>query len=69
MTNALLSCFDDNNNDKATKGAAWTAAEVDTSRRMALARRVCGVLPMLDGRGAMNALLLLLLIEGDGCHR
>jgi hypothetical protein len=51
VTNALPSCLDDDDNVEATKGAAWTAAEVDISRRMALACRVCGVLPMLEGRG------------------
>ncbi len=51
MTNASPSCLDNNDNNKKTKGAAWTAAEVDASRRMALARWVCGMLPTLEGRG------------------
>ncbi len=51
VTNASPSCLDDDDNDEATKGAAWTAAEFDASRRMALARRVCGMLPTLEGRG------------------
>jgi hypothetical protein len=38
VTNALPSCLDNNDNDETTKGAAWTAAEVDASRRMALSR-------------------------------
>ncbi len=51
MTNASLSCFDNDDNNEVTKGVAWTAAEVDASRRMALACQVCGVLPTLEGRG------------------
>ncbi len=47
----MPSCLDDNDNDKATKGAAWTATEVDASRRMALSCWVCGVFLMLEGRG------------------
>jgi hypothetical protein len=51
VTNALPLCLNDDDNDKATKVVAWTAVEVDVSRRMALACWVCGVLPMLEGRG------------------
>jgi hypothetical protein len=51
VTNALPSCLNDDNKDKATKEAAWMAAAVDASRRMELARWVCGVLPTLEGRG------------------
>jgi hypothetical protein len=51
VTNASPSCLDDDDNDEATKGVAWMAAEVDASRRMALSRWVCGVFPMLEGRG------------------
>jgi hypothetical protein len=36
--------------NEAMKAAAWSATEVD-SRRMALAHRVCGLLPSLEGRG------------------
>ncbi len=31
--------------------AAWTSEEVNASRRIALARQVCGLLPTLKGRG------------------
>ncbi len=51
VTNALPLCLDNNNNNKKTKEAAWTAAEVVTSRRVALACWVCGMLPTLEGRG------------------
>jgi hypothetical protein len=51
VMNASLSRLDNDDSNEATKGAAWMAPEVDASRRMALARRVCGVLPTLEGRG------------------
>ena len=57
MDGPQSSCIDYDSNDKMTKGMKFTATEVDTKRRMALACLFCGVLPSLEGLPASSFLL------------
>ncbi len=49
MDGPQSSCIDYDDNDEMTKGVEWTATEVDSRGRMALACLFCGVLPLLEG--------------------